>query len=157
MSKHTLVPMALCLAVGFGIVVLVGCQESGLVENQSSTTEGIALNVEDFFEVIDEYLTSEDDVVVLTTPESAETFEGATVAGEIPGGIQFGQFAREGAGFATHALGKAEPEADCSVDVDAGTLGRRSFVNCVRDILDTCSKGAKLIREGDEINAYSNC
>lgn len=155
MIRHTLIPIALCLAMGFGITVLVGCQESSLVGSQSPTTEGIVLNVEDLFEVIDEYLTSEDDMVILTTPRSAKALEGATLAGEIPGGIQFGQFAREGAEFAASALGKAEQDPDCSVPVSGE--GRRKFVECVRDIADECPGGVILKREGDNINAYSQC
>ena len=148
-NRFFLLPIVLaCL-----MTALVGCQEGGLVEPSGNVSD-ISLDQSSLFESIDKYLSSEEDVLWLTVSgvEGLLAMEPEN-AGALEGGIAFGYFANG----APIALNKAPENATCSVDADAGTWDKRRFVNCVRDVLDDCHAGATIIKEGDEIIAYSKC
>ena len=117
-------------------------------------TDGIALSQTDLFRVIDNHVKSEEDILWLTASgiEGLLDLEPDNV-GVLEGGVEFGHFA----GKSSMVLNKVPENAVCSVDMDAGRNKNKKFVNCVRDILDNCAEGAIIIREGDVINAYSNC
>ena len=151
------VPVVLAVIIAFCMSIFIGCQSDTLTD--ASLSEEVILNVSTLFGFFDENL-DEGTIISLILPDGDdEVMRDAENTGILEGGVKFGQFTNENAHPSTFGFGfglnKAEPDPDCSVGVDGG--GRRRFVNCVRDILDSCSKGATIIREGDTINAYSKC
>ena len=142
------------IALACLMTALVGCQEGGLVEPSGNVSD-ISLDQSSLFESIDKYISSEEHVLWLTASGVDDLLAmGPDNAGELEGGVAFGYFAN---GAPIASFNKAPENATCSVDADAGTWDKRRFVNCVRDVLDDCPAGATIIKEGDEIIAYSKC
>lgn len=150
--------LSFALVFTLALVVFVGCQNDTLTEVGPSP-EGLSLSPTDLAELIDEYITSEDEAIIITRQGSSEDFEGASITGELPGGIRFGQFVGREAGLIGFALGlgKAGPDPDCSMPVGGGLRDLKKFGRCIMEHIEACGTGGTIHIDSGEVHYHDSC